>query len=112
MGKSIHNGRRFCLSARASRVFSVVAIGAAFGVMADLSWPSNFADAVAARQSSVLPTGTVGEEEMFDTKGTVGYSSAACGDAVNAFDTVVAVVRNTTGHDLTTIPGALCIIFR
>ena len=53
-----------------------------------------------------------GEEEMFDTMGTVGYSSAACGDAANAFDTVVSVVRNTAGHDLTTIPGALCIIMR
>lgn len=49
---------------------------------------------------------------MFDTMGTVGYSSAACGDAANAFDTVVSVVRNTAGHDLTTIPGALCIIMR
>ena len=95
-----------------SRVFVAVAIGAIFGVMADLTWPSNFAETVAARQSSVLPTGAVGEEEMFDTMGTVGYSSAACGDAANAFDTVVSVVRNTAGHDLTTIPGALCIILR
>lgn len=94
-----------------------VAIGALLPMPAssDIAWPGGLGELVRANMASALPSGSAagyGAEDAFNSMGSAGYVSEACGDDEEPFDSVGAVARFTASGNLSTTSFGFILIVR